>query len=1016
MLFKLVFKSVVQRPLRYALTSFAIIFSVAAVAGVFIFTGGLRITFGELAENIESGYDIAVQPVELFGATDTNLLPVDELDRIAEVDGVLLAQPRIVDVPVIAVDGEGELAFATAGPNLGVAWSPPGPRTSLFLQDGEQPAASDEFAIDIDTFASGDFEIGERYTINFTTEVEGSPTFELTGTFTFANPDRNALVGAAIVAFDEETALSVLADDRGFSDIVVVTEDGAEIDTVISDISDVVGDDLRVRSQEEVLEETQGDFGEILTIFQTVLLVFAIIILLVSAFLIFNVFSITLGQRIRELGLLRAVGALGSQITTLMMGEALMLGLFSTVLGIPAGLGLAFLLREALIQLGFPDNTGLPLTAPTIIIAAITGIGVTLLAALWPSIQARRVSPLAAMRDGANQTELQATRNVSLGFGGIALGVVAFFGVFLFGGWAPKLFLSLLGSGLMFAGVVPIARRVASFVMLPLGIGILLTALFGSFELGETFGLIGAGAGVSLIGAYQISPLIAKPVTSLFGRAPSMILFGVLGIAFGFGALAMIGGAVAIAINGVPNSVIDATGSDISPLALIVPLIVGAVFFAIASYGVTRTAFGARGLAGQLARANAGRNPQRTATTAAALMIGLTLVTAVTVIGDSIKSSVSDALDSSITSDWLVQGVQGQAGGSPFPAAAGDSLLALDEVESIERFRVGFPAAWVTSESGELDASDFIEFLPIVTQLLDDGANLNPEELLALQSELGTDVEFNDASATDFTVLEEHIDPDFVEIDRELAELDNALYIVDQFAEEKGLEIGDTFAALFPDLQSEDLVVAGIYENGFVLGNRVVKIELWQRHFPDASDNFLTVNTVSGVPDDQARAAIEGALAEDFPVLTVFTREEFAAQAETQINQTLATVNVLLGLSAVIAALGILVALALSVFERTREIGLFRAVGSTRAQTRWIIRWEGVIIAFFGGILGIILGVGLGVLVTAKLPEVLVNTISVPVPTLITYLVVAALTGLGAAVFPAWVAGRMNVLDAVSSE
>ena len=124
----------------------------------------------------------------------------------------------------------------------------------------------------------------------------------------------------------------------------------------------------------------------------------------------------------------------------------------------------------------------------------------------------------------------------------------------------------------------------------------------------------------------------------------------------------------------------------------------------------------------------------------------------------------------------------------------------------------------------------------------------------------------------------------------------------------------------------------------------------------------------------------------------------------------------LLGLSAVIAALGILVALALSVFERTREIGLFRAVGSSRAQTRWIIRWEGVIIAFFGGILGIVLGVGLGVLATAKLPEVIANTISVPIPTLAIYLVVAALTGLAAAVFPAWIAGRMNVLDAVSSE
>ena len=174
--------------------------------------------------------------------------------------------------------------------------------------------------------------------------------------------------------------------------------------------------------------------------------------------------------------------------------------------------------------------------------------------------------------------------------------------------------------------------------------------------------------------------------------------------------------------------------------------------------------------------------------------------------------------------------------------------------------------------------------------------------------------------------------------------------------------------------------------------------------------------TASGVADEDARAAIEAVLEADFPTVDVQDRAEFAEAAELQLNQTLATVNVLLGLSAVIAALGILVALALSVFERTREIGLFRAVGSSRAQTRWIIRWEGVIIAIFGGVIGVVLGIGLGVLVTAKLPEILVTQITVPIPALVSYLVFAALTGLAAAVFPAWVAGRLDILEAISTE
>ena len=397
-------------------------------------------------------------------------------------------------------------------------------------------------------------------------------------------------------------------------------------------------------------------------------------------------------------------------------------------------------------------------------------------------------------------------------------------------------------------------------------------------------------------------------------------------------------------------------------------------------------------------------------------MIGLTLVTAVTIIGDSIKTSVSNALDSSITADWIVQGPNGGPGGTPFPAEAGQRLTELDEVESVLPFRIAFPAAWATSASGELRAEDFIEFLPIVLQLLDDQSNLSIEELLELQEQLGTDIELNDASAVDFETLEDHVDPDFIQLDPELAALPNAIYIVDQFAEEKGLEIGDTFSALFVDLQSEDLVVAGIYENGFVLGNRVVKLELWERHFPEQSDNLLTVVTASGVPAETARTAIENELADDFPIVDVQDREEFAAAAELQINQVLATVNVLLGLSGIIAILGILITLALSVFERTREIGLMRAVGTSRPQTRWIIRWEGVMIAIFGGLIGIAVGVGVGALAASKLPEIIANAVSIPILTLVAYLIFAALTGLAAAVFPAWVAGRMNVLEAISSE
>ena len=147
-----------------------------------------------------------------------------------------------------------------------------------FLQAGVRPEGPEEFSLDIDTFEAGNFVIGETYNIDFSTDVALGRAFQLTGTFTFANPDRNALVGAAIVAFDEPTALELLTAGEGFSDIVVVLEEGVDDLATIDSLVEVVNDDLRVRTQAEVLEETQGDFGEILTIFQTVLSVFAFII------------------------------------------------------------------------------------------------------------------------------------------------------------------------------------------------------------------------------------------------------------------------------------------------------------------------------------------------------------------------------------------------------------------------------------------------------------------------------------------------------------------------------------------------------------------------------------------------------------------------------------------------------------------------------------------------------------------------------------------------------------------
>lgn len=980
----LIGKNLRQRPLRYVLTGLSIAFGVAAVTAVFVFTDGLRTTFDSLAGDIESGFDIAITSESPFGdGLAVPPVPLEVLDSVASVDGVQAAQPRIIEFGVIAIDSEGEPRIGN-GPNLGINWEVRTPNPRLFEVDGRAPAADGEFAIDVDGFAGGAFAVGETYTVLTPT---GSSDLELVGTFNFANAEQNAAVGAVLIAFEEDFALGLLNGERGYDDITVVVEEGAEIDQVITQLQPVLdeaGTTLTAVSQQQLIEEAQDNFGQILGIFQTVLLVFAVIILLVSAFLIFNVFTITLGQRIKELGLLRSIGAFGSQVTQMMLGEALVLGIAATIVGLPAGWGLARLLRFALSQLGFPGDTGLPVRATTILYAVIVGVVVTLLAALPPSIRARRVTPISALRDGIGDSDLDTEPNRMAAAIGLIAGIGLIVLALILGGWIAMLFLPVFGGVLVYFGVRSFgsnAHRAARIALLVTGVVLLTIVRFADFEVGPTFGLLGAGALLTIMGASLVSGLFAGPVSKFLGvvLGPVLVLGALLSLVFAIVLLA---------------------SGNLGGLGLI---------FAAALLALT--AVGAFGLTGQLARDNAARNPTRTATTATALMIGLALVTAVTVIGDSIKTSVTSALDSSISADWFIQGPNaGGPQGVPFSTEAGDIVDEISEVSLVVPYRFAFAGF------AHLPGATVEDIESAIPQLF---AAMGGDSVTAIDTvieEIGASQIFvDDLLGTDFATVFEHIDPQLIEHDTSVP-VDQAIWIEKGLAEDRGLAIGDPFVVAFLDGQAEELTVAAIYDNGFVFGDRVVDFSLWERHLPSDTFGFLTATTAPGVEPEVARAAIEEALAPGYPILEVSNSEEASAEAEDQINQTLAVVNVLLLLSAVIAVLGIAIALSLSVFERTREIGLLRAVGTTRKQTRWVVRWEGVIVAAFGGLVGVIVGVGLGVLATQKMPEFLVNTTSVPVEQLVGYVILAAVTGLGAGAFPAWVAGRMNVLDAISHE
>ena len=207
MAFRLIWRNVTAKPFRFLLTCSAVTLGVMFTVGVFVFTDSLRATFGDLADDIQGNFDIQVRSEIPFGERiDAPQVPVELSDTLADIEGVEAVQPRVISFNTIAIDGEGEAQVTLGPPNLGVNWESDTPNPRLFVREGREPRSSTEMAMDVDAFADGTFEIGGTYTVL----TNDSPlNFELVGTFSFADPETNALVGAKMIAFYTESALEI---------------------------------------------------------------------------------------------------------------------------------------------------------------------------------------------------------------------------------------------------------------------------------------------------------------------------------------------------------------------------------------------------------------------------------------------------------------------------------------------------------------------------------------------------------------------------------------------------------------------------------------------------------------------------------------------------------------------------------------------------------------------------------------------------------------------------------------
>jgi putative ABC transport system permease protein len=244
--------------------------------------------------------------------------------------------------------------------------------------------------------------------------------------------------------------------------------------------------------------------------------------------------------------------------------------------------------------------------------------------------------------------------------------------------------------------------------------------------------------------------------------------------------------------------------------------------------------------------------------------------------------------------------------------------------------------------------------------------------------------------------------------------LGNGLLVDEDTAVARGWSVGDRVAALLANGERLQLTVGGVYTTNAALGSSVISLDTFTAAGGEALDRFVYVDLAPGVDAAAVRSSLEAALAA-YPVVTLKDQTQFADEQKGQVDQLLMIINALLGLSVIIAVLGIVNTLALSVIERTREIGLLRAVGMDRRQLRQMVRLESVAISVYGAVFGLLLGTVFGTGLVQALADQGISRQVIPFGRMALFLVIGAVIGVLAAVWPARRAANLKVLDAIAT-
>jgi len=842
---------------RFTLSVLAVALGVAFVAGTFALRSMLSSTFSDIVATTTLGdaYVRGAQEAggpsstDLSSGTQYNRVPLTMVDDLEHVDGVAAALPDLQG-PVVLVGADGTAVQSSQAPSFGFGYDARDRATHLVA--GRAPRDGSEVGLESQTLRASGLAIGDRTRIVVGGHIRPVTVVGELGVGA-------ALAGATVVFLDPATAQAAFAPDGEVARIAVNGDPGVSQDELVQRLTPVVhaaDGEATVVTGDRQRADSRAQIMSLLGFVTTFLLVFAAIALFVGAFIIANTFAMWVRQRMRELALLRAVGASPLQVFASIVLQAALVGVVGAALGLAGGLGLVVLLRAVLAHLGMHLAGRIPVDGFTVVVSVLVGTAVSVVAAAIPARRAALVPPVEALRDEVTVPERSLRRRAVLGLAVLAAGV---------------------------AGVL---------------------VAVGRPDQSHASAWLGAGAAGVLLGVLLVSPVVARSVLRVLG----------------------------------------------APATAWRPV-------------------------GRLARGNVTRNPRRTANTAGALMIGMALVGAAAVIAATTQASTRAIVEREATTDFILR----VAPSATVPQQALTDVRAVPGVRAADAFASGGVLVRVGGATGPSAGSLAI-------------TGIDPA---AIGRSIRTDVVAGDFPA---------------------ALRSGEVAVQRTAAHDHGWSVGDRLT-LVGTSGAVPVTIGAVIDSPAFGVPLVVGQDVLDRLVPQAQQQVTTVFVTAEPGTDLAslRSALTAAV-RPYLVVSVLDSEQFVSQLADQVNRVLVILYALLGLSVVIAVLGIVNMLALSVIERTREIGLLRAVGLGRLQLGSTITLESVLTAVFGTAVGLVVGVALASTLPRLYADQGLRTLAVPWGSLALMLALAVVVGVLAAAWPAVRAARLPVLEAVSVE